>query len=92
MPYFRDIAELAEQVSLWADLRNEQGLDPGRVLDRVRRELRRAARALERQAPPAAASPLTQSHPAIRELAEYQTLWEALSQVHQEDPDGNVYH
>ena len=33
-----------------------------------------------------------QSHPAIRDLTEYQTLWEALSQVHNEDPDGNVYH
>jgi transposase len=49
-------------------------------------------RALERQAKPAAAAPLTQSHPAIRDLTEYQTLWEALSQVDQEDPDGNVYH
>ena len=49
-------------------------------------------RALERQAKPAAAAPLTQSHPAIRDLTEYQTLWEALSQVNQEDPDGNVYH
>lgn len=48
--------------------------------------------ALERQATPPAAVPLTQAHPAIRDLAEYQTLWEALSQVHQEDPDGNVYH
>lgn len=48
--------------------------------------------ALERQAQPAAAVPLTQSHPAIRDLTEYQTLWEALSQVNPEDPDGNVYH
>jgi len=48
-------------------------------------------RALERLAAPAAAVPLTQSHPAIRDIAEYQTLWEALSQVHQEDSDGNVY-
>jgi hypothetical protein len=49
-------------------------------------------RALERQVRPAEAVPLTQAHPAIRDLTEYQTLWEALSQVHQEDPDGNVYH
>jgi transposase len=49
-------------------------------------------RALEHLARPAAAVPLTQSHPAIRALAEYQTLWEALSQVNPEDPDGNVYH
>ena len=49
-------------------------------------------RALERSARPPAAVPLTQSHAAIRDITEYQTLWEALSQVHQEDPDGNVYH
>ena len=49
-------------------------------------------RALERQVRPAEAVPLTQSHPAIRDITEYQTLWEALSQVHPEDPDGNVYH
>ncbi len=49
-------------------------------------------RALERLASPPAAVPLTQAHPAIRDLTEYQTLWEALSQVHPEDPDGNVYH
>ena len=49
-------------------------------------------RALERLAKTPVAAPLTQSHPAIRELTEYQTLWEALSQVHPpEDPDGNVY-
>jgi len=50
-------------------------------------------RALERMAKAAPALPLTQSHPAIRDISEYQTLWEALSQVHPpEDPDGNVYH
>jgi hypothetical protein len=49
-------------------------------------------RALERQRRPAEAVQLTQSHPAIRDITEYQTLWEALSQVHNEDPDGNVYH
>ena len=50
-------------------------------------------RALERMTKSAEAVPLTQSHPAIRDLTEYQTLWEALSQVHPpEDPDGNVYH
>jgi hypothetical protein len=49
-------------------------------------------RALERQSRAAKAVPLTQAHPAIRDIAEYQTLWEALSQVNQEDPDGNVYH
>jgi transposase len=49
-------------------------------------------RALERQRRPAEAVELTQSHPAIRDITEYQTLWEALSQVHNEDPDGNVYH
>jgi len=49
-------------------------------------------RALERLARPPDAVPLTQAHPAIRDISEYQTLWEALSQVHHEDPDGNVYH
>ena len=49
-------------------------------------------RALDRSARPPEAAPLTQSHPTIRDITEYQTLWEALSQVHQEDPDGNVYH
>ena len=49
-------------------------------------------RALERSARHPEAVPLTQAHPAIRELTEYQTLWEALSQVNPEDPDGNVYH
>jgi hypothetical protein len=49
-------------------------------------------RVLERQARPAETVPLAQAHPAIRDLTEYQTLWEALSQVHHEDPDGNVYH
>lgn len=49
-------------------------------------------RALERQVRPATGVPLTQAHPAIRDITEYQTLWEALSQVQQEDPDGNVYH
>lgn len=49
-------------------------------------------RVLERQVRPAETVPLTQAHPAIRDLTEYQTLWEALSQVHHEDPDGNVYH
>jgi transposase len=49
-------------------------------------------RALDRMAKPVVAVPLTQSHPAIRDITEYQTLWEALSQVNHEDPDGNVYH
>ena len=49
-------------------------------------------RALDRMAKPAVAVPLTQSHPAIRDITEYQTHWEALSQVNHEEPDGNVYH
>ncbi len=51
MPYYRDIGELAEQVSLWADLRREQGAEPEVVLRRVRAELTRAARDLERMQP-----------------------------------------
>jgi ADP-ribosylglycohydrolase len=51
MPYFRDTTELAERLSLWADLRHEQGADPGRVLRRVRTELSRAIRELERLKP-----------------------------------------
>ena len=51
MPYYRDIAALAEQVALWADLRHEQGGNPDRVLRRVRTELSRAVRELERTKP-----------------------------------------
>jgi ADP-ribosylglycohydrolase len=48
MPYYRDVTELAEQVSLWADLRHEQraNLDP--ILRRARSELKRAIRDLDR--------------------------------------------
>jgi len=53
-------------------------------------------RALERMlaaAPTTAVPALTQSGPAIRELAEYQTFWERHSQTDpQEDPDVHVDH
>jgi len=51
MPYFPEIRDLAEHVSLWADLRHEQGANAGRVLKRVQSELQRAIRDLERMAP-----------------------------------------
>lgn len=53
-------------------------------------------RALERKQAaliPSAEPLLTQSGPAIRDITEYQTFWEANSQTHpQEDTDANVDH
>ena len=81
MPYYRDIAELAELVSLWADLRKEQGLDPETVLNRVRRELSRATRELEAKAPDAKTARLEPDDlKSIRAQrpAGPRRLWEAL--------------
>ncbi|NUM54298.1 MAG: ADP-ribosylglycohydrolase family protein [Candidatus Hydrogenedentes bacterium] len=50
MPYFKEIQLLAEQVSLWADLRHEQGADIGKEVRRVTRELDAARKRLQRVA------------------------------------------
>lgn len=52
MPYFKQIQELAEQVSLWADLRHEQGADVSSEVQRVIRELRASCKRLRRIAAP----------------------------------------
>ncbi|MBM3288694.1 MAG: ADP-ribosylglycohydrolase family protein, partial [Candidatus Hydrogenedentes bacterium] len=52
MPYFKQIHELAEQVSLWADLRHEQGADVGPELRRIVRGLEAARRRLQRMRAP----------------------------------------
>ena len=52
MPYFKDIQQLAEQVSLWADLRHEQGADISRELKRITRDLEAARKRLARVASP----------------------------------------
>lgn len=48
MPYFKDLRDRLEQVSLWGDLRKEQGARARIVMSRVERELERAMRSLER--------------------------------------------
>lgn len=52
MPYFKEIQELAEQVSLWADLRHEQGADVSPEVRRITRELARARKRIESMSPP----------------------------------------
>ncbi len=81
MPYYPDVAELAEQLSLWADLRHEQGFPPERVLQRVRTQLAQAIRELERTpAPPETARREPDRLPAIRRLRPQgpRRLWERL--------------
>jgi len=51
MPYFPDLERLARELSLWADLRKEQGAPVGQILARVRKELKAARRSLERAKP-----------------------------------------
>lgn len=52
MPYFKDLSAMAEQVSLWADLRHEQGANVKPALARAMRDLKKAAKELEALAPP----------------------------------------
>jgi ADP-ribosylglycohydrolase len=52
MPYFKEIQELAEQVSLWADLRHEQGARVAPEIQRITRDLERARKRIERTASP----------------------------------------
>jgi len=42
MPHFKDLHDLVEEASLWADLRHEQGADIKGILGRLRAELRKA--------------------------------------------------
>lgn len=49
MPYFLDLQRLAEEVSLWADLRSEQGANVSRTVDDVCETLREARARLEEQ-------------------------------------------
>jgi ADP-ribosylglycohydrolase len=51
MPYFGDLERLMAQVSLWADLRHEQGAAAKPVVKRLRKELERALRKLENAEP-----------------------------------------
>lgn len=51
MPYFKEIQQLAEQLSLWADLRHEQGIAVEDEVARVTAQLRAACVRLERRAP-----------------------------------------
>ncbi|HRI89829.1 MAG TPA: ADP-ribosylglycohydrolase family protein, partial [Candidatus Hydrogenedentes bacterium] len=48
MAYFTQILKLAEQVSLWADLRHEQGEDISRELKKIERALEASRKSLER--------------------------------------------
>src|SRR5690242_16794408 len=48
MPHFKEIQELAEQVSLWADLRHEQGANVAPELRRVMRDLESARRRMQK--------------------------------------------
>jgi ADP-ribosylglycohydrolase len=52
MPYFKAIQQLAEQVSLWADLRHEQGAEVTREVKRITRDLEAARKRLARIASP----------------------------------------
>jgi len=49
MPYFLDVQRLAEEVSLWADLRHEQGANVSHTVNEVREALKRARDTLEKQ-------------------------------------------
>ncbi len=51
MPYFQDLHDRVNHVSLWADLRHEQGADIGKTLAEVRRALKKAQSALENAKP-----------------------------------------
>lgn len=51
MPYFAELHGLLAQVMDWADLRHEQGINVKPVMDRLRSDLERTMRALERAEP-----------------------------------------
>ena len=51
MPHFRELNKLLEEVTLWADLRHEQGVDATRVAKILHGQLRRALAYLKRVKP-----------------------------------------
>lgn len=51
MPYFPELQPLMETVSLWADLRHEQGVDTAPILKRLHKELKRARKSLVKEEP-----------------------------------------
>ena len=51
MPYFRELHDLINEVSHWADLRHEQRADIGAVIKRLRKELKRAQKTLRKAEP-----------------------------------------
>lgn len=52
MPHFPELQDLMNEVSRWADLRHEQGANPGPCVDRIKKDLIRARKQLERSGPP----------------------------------------
>ncbi len=69
MPYFEDLHELLREVTLWADLRHEQGTKVKATIKHLHKELKRARRKLRAQEPD---GPALATEP--NELAEIQSL------------------
>lgn len=51
MPYFPELHNLLNDVSLWADLRHEQRADIADIMKRLQRELKRARKSLKKAEP-----------------------------------------
>ena len=55
MGYYPKLSDLAREISEWADLRHEQGVEIGPILKRLRKELKRARKELRTAGPDAQA-------------------------------------